>query len=459
MFEQFKSLLLLVLIGLSLFLTYQLWYGQKPAELTAEDVYEQVDVEPPRPLEDAVVPEQIVISGEEGSFLFKKGDPLYDQTWNELSKFLQGLESSLTAGEQNAPPEEAFMCLACYFQPLLPVGNEMPWLPGLSGETIKILELHCLEDSLWLVVKQPEGEDQYLFLEKENVKQLMAAIEEIQFAEDPPYSYLDKELIYEELGLEIDVNGPIYVPRDERSMELLNLSAENFDRELLLKTFFVDHNLARAIEERDGSLLYTDGEKGLRLTDIGFEYSHPRLEEGPTTGSYKDALRSSANLLSYHGGWPENLRLEEVEFKSRGGVFFYESEWNKYYKGYPIITGTPTRVSFNDLGLFHFTRFLFESSAVVENNAGELPEVTEKDRISAAAWTDALLKAVEETTEPEDVERPSPRLRLKKMELAYAVTGTKASPRGTPAWVVVINNKEVILRADNLEVINEEDLL
>ncbi len=459
MIEHFKSFLLLVLIGLSLFLTYQLWYGQKPAELTAEDVYEQVDVEAPRPLEDALVPEQIVIPGEEGSFLLKKDDPVFDQAWNELSKFLQGLESTLAAGEQNAPPEEAFMCLASYFQPLLPVGHEKPWLPGISGETIEILELHCLEDSLWLVVKQPEEEEKYLLLEQEKVQQLLAVIEEIRADGDPPYSYLNKELIYEELGLEIDVTDPIYVPRDDRTMELLDLSAEHFDRELLLKTFFVDHNLARVIEERDGSLLYTDGEKGLRITDIGFEYSHPRLEEGSTTGSYKDALRSSANLLGYHGGWPENLRLEEVEFTSRGGMFFYESEWNKFYKGYPFITGTPTRISFNDLGLFHLTRFLFEPAAVDENNTGELTVAAEKDRFSVASWTDALLKALEETTQPEDVERPTPRLRLKKMELAYAVTGTKTSPQGTPAWVIVINNKEVILRADNLEIINEEDLL
>jgi len=485
MVEQFKTLLLLVLIGLSLFLTYQLWYGQKPAELVADDVYEQVEVEAPRPLEDVIVPGRIVISCEEGAHLYRKGAPGYEKIWDKLSALLQNIDNNFSTDSQNAPPEEAIMCMSANFDPPLPTGIEMPWLSGLSGSGIEGLDLYCLEDSYWLVVSPVDEGKKYLPVGEERVGKLTGVMEELTAGSEPAYGYLGPESVLQEkeeeaeeeatedndrdpgyfdpgsvldeLELDIDIVNPIYVPRDERVMKRVSLEAENLDQELLLKTFFVDYNLARVIEERDGGRLYTDGEKGLRLSDLGFEYSYPRLEEGQTAVSYSEALRSSSSLISYHGGWPDNLRLESVGLESRGGKFFYEAEWKIYLNGYPLISGQPTRIMFNDLGLFHFTRFLFKPAGAAEAAADELILGADKEKIIVADWSEALSKAVEELKERS--EGFLTRMRLEDMHLSYAVTGSKASPRGTPVWVVKINGEEIILKADKLEVINEEDLI
>jgi len=457
MIEQLKTILLFALIGLSLFLTYSLWYGQKPAELIADDVYEQVDAESPRPLEKTIVPEIVVVPVDDGVFLYQKGDPDFDLIWDELSRLLQKIDNSFVSSAQSGPPEDATRCLSSHFEPLLPVGVDMPWLTGLPGGAVKKIDLYCFEDSYWLVIIESEGAERYLELEEDKVKGLNSVLADLAGDKEAEYSYLNQELVLEKAELEIDIIEPVYVPVEEMVMPKLNLKAEKLDQELLLKTFFVDYNLARVIEERDGGRLYTDGEKGLRLTDVGFEYSYPRLEEGQTSASYSEALRSSNSLISYHGGWPENLRLEKIGLTSRGGSFFYESEWQMYYNGYPLKTVQQTRFSFNDLGLIHFTRFLFEPAAGPETTADELALNAEKEKVFTAPWYDVVSRAVE--VMEERIVGPASRLRLETIELVYVVTGTKAAPKGTPAWVVIINGEEIILEAGDLEIIDEEDLL
>ncbi len=484
MVEQLKSLLLLLLIGLSLFLTYQLWYGQKPEELVDDDVYEQVDVEAPRPLEDALVPGRIVISGEETAQLYRKGASDFEKIWDNLSVLLQDIDNNFSGDSQNAPPEEASLCLRAYFNPLLPAGIEMPWLPGLTGGHVEKLDLYCLEESYWLAVSQAEAEKKYLPLAEYKMNPVIDVMDELSAGRKFAYGYLGPELVMEEheeemeeitanndtdsvhfdpssilgeLELEIDIVNSIYVPLDERIMRKLNLEAESLDQENLLKTFFVDYNLARVIEERDGGQLYTDGEKGLRLTDTGFEYSYPRLEEGQTAISYSEALRSSSSLISYHGGWPANLRLENIELEGRAGTYFYKAEWKMYHNSYPLITGQPTRVSFNDLGLFHFTRYLFKPEGAPGEAADEVILSAGKDKVKVADWSEALASAVEALEER--TAGTLSRVQLEDMYLCYAVTGSNTSPRGTPVWAIVINGEEIILNADDLEIINEEDLL
>ncbi len=486
MMEKLKTVLLLFLVGLSLFLTYQLWYGQKPAELIADNVYEQVDVEPPRPLEDAIVPDRIVVRNssnsnnnndnnngnnndnynnenhDESIFLFRKDDPGFEQLWEELSGLLKTIETNFVSGEQNAPPEEAVKCLSSYFKPQLPVGNEMPWLSGLSEDRIENLVLSCFEDTYWLSIAHSTA-DKHLVLEEDRAALILSLIEDIANEdisnnETAVHISLTREIVNEIIDLDIDISAPVFVPRDEITMKELNLEAENLGKELLLKTFFVDHNLARVIEERDGSLLYTDGEKGLRLTDTGFEYSHPRMEEGHTTLSYSEALRKSSSLISYHGGWQENLRLEKVALESRGGLIFFESKWLIYYDGYPLFTGQPTKISFNDLGLFHFTRFLFKPALEPDEHVDGLPTNGGNGSVTVTLWSEALLKATDEVIDDHSPEAGA-RVRLESMELGYAVTGTEASPEGIPVWIIIINGEKVIMKAHNLEIISEEDLL
>ncbi len=456
MIEQFKAILLFILVALSLFLTYQLWYGQKPAELIADDVYEQVDMEKPRLPEEAIEPVNIVLSNEVGDFLFRKGDVYFDQLWEELSWLLKEFDSDFSA-EQNLPDEEALNCLTYYFSPFLPAGEDMPWLTGISKTSIEKIKFYCLDDSYWLVIDKSELEaEKIMLLTDEELEGLRDLISAVSTENEIVYILLTTELISELFDRDIEIRMQLYVPDEEVFLDKLNLKAENFDRDLILKNFFVDYNLARIIEEKDGGLIYTDGEKGLRLTDVSLEYSYPRLEEGQTTLSYNDALHKCRNLISYYGGWPENLRLEKLTKSGRGWSIYYISAWMVYHEGYPIYVRQPTRAFFNDLGLFHFTRSLFYPEKTDDRTEDKVL-IQDDKREPVAGWSEALQKAIKVFSDWSlGIE---PRLRLEDINLGYVITGPKHAPEGIPAWFIKINGEEIFLEADTLKLISEEDML
>ena len=98
----------------------------------------------------------------------------------------------------------------------------------------------------------------------------------------------------QQLGWEIKTRGEIYVPEGDIPAAEVRLGEEGIDREQLARAFFIDLSLARLIEERDGALYYTNGEKGLRIYPSGLvEFAFPRLKESGQY-FYSHALQKGA---------------------------------------------------------------------------------------------------------------------------------------------------------------------
>jgi len=535
--EYAKSLFLLLLVVMSLFLTYQLWYGQKPTELTVEDVYERVVFEQPRPLEDAIAPSRIVADIDDANYVFQKGEQNYDDLWSHLSSLMKDLDKAAFV-DQSSPDEEAVNCLTFYFQTSLPVGGELPWFPETVELEVDKVKLYCLvessqaidneddpnvqeetivnnlddqdetnepdqsndkelteedseedsemEDSKqevtkWLVIKGSDvGTEMSVLLTeeltglaKEDLEQFRGRLQNIPTNDLAAYHSLTEDMLSEQFDRNIQLRNPIYIPKEPFFINHLTLKPEKLVKEALLKTFFVDYNMARVIEERDGHVIYTDGEKGLRLTDVGLEYSNPRHEEGQATMSYHDALLNISNLISNHGGWPDGLQLKNLELSRRAGYSFYQAEWVMYHEGYPLYADHKTRISFNDLGLFDYTRSLFivendgiEESMVEANDQNNVEEesdieneeaVEEEEGILIAEWNEALHEAIKLYDGEAALDRTS--LRLESFNLQYVVTGSLSFPRGEPVWSIKLNGKEFLLKVGSLEQISEEDML
>ncbi|MGM0688593.1 MAG: two-component system activity regulator YycH [Bacillota bacterium] len=448
MIEKIKSILLLFLVVLSLLLTYQLWYGQKPAQLIAEEVFERIIVEKPRPLEEVVTPLEIVVTIEEGYYIFRNGDPHYNQLWNITSKLLQEANKpSDTINDMLA--EDALNLLTYHLKPELPLGAGAPWLSESASAMVSEINLYSLEENLWLELSGPaDGTVLYVQLTPENVEIFNSLLVDITTENQMIYTILSDDLLSAVLEYELNISAPIYVPLDTVKMNRVILKPEEIDRDLILKTFFVDHNLARIIEEKDGGLIYTDGNRGLRLTDTGFEYSSPGLEEGQVTLSYTEAMISSSSLISYHGGWHEGLRFEDLYLDGWGRAKYYSAEWGFYHNGYPFFTSHGTRTLFNDRGLIHCARSIYIPVDTIQENG---------EQLSAALWQEALEAALKillaRLFENEQG------LFIEKMNLGYAVIGSANIYKGEPVWFIQINGEKIFLKAESLEPLNKEDLL
>lgn len=446
--ERIKSIVLLVLVSLSLLLTYQLWYGQKPTHLIVEEEFERVVVEKPRPLVEVITPAYLVLRTESGLNILKESDPGFYLLWETLSQQLQNLTEEFIA-EENITGEGLPNLLTVYLEPALPVGSDLPWLPGIPSAMIGQIELFSLNELTWLALADSEDDTKtYLLLSPEKAVELTDLIAEISAEDRIVYALLSTDKLNGLAEQELSLENSIYLPQEPVYMDYLILRSETLDRDLLLRTFFIDYKLARIIEEKDGGLIYTDGERGLRLTNVGLEYSYPRLETGQTTISYPDALENSSSLISYHGGWPVGLRLEGLNMIRRGLAVSYEANWRTYHEGYPLYINKPTRAIFNDRGLIHYTRTLF----VVEN------EITDnEEQLPVAEWTIALQAALDYF----DAVNPGNQsgLRLEEMELGYVLTRSANLIQAEPVWVFQINGFQFFLRAVDLDLLSKEELL
>lgn len=445
--ERIKSFLLLVLVSLSFLLTYQLWYGQKPTHLIAEEIYERGIAEPPRPLVEAITPSKIVVTSDDGYYLHKEGNLGFHLLWGAVSQLLQEYGKDNVAVISTVL-ESGNNLLTFYMQPDLPIGLELPWLTGLPYMQISKIDLLSDGESTWLVLSDSENISKLdLLIPPENAEELMNLIEALN-DDILLYKRITTEDLAELAEENLIIEKSIYVPIEPIYISALIVKPEILDRDLLIKTFFVDYSLARIIEEKDGGLIYTDGEQGLRLTDIGLEYSYPRMESGLSTISYPEALKSSSSLISYHGGWPANLRLEQINLIRRGRSVSYEAKWRVYYKGYPVNTKKSSRAIFNDRGLIHYTRTFFFAEGAIADSDELLP---------AAGWRDAL-KAVLDIIM---IEKPgiTAELKLERIEIGYAIIKSDNGFRAEPCWLIQVNGVKYFLQAHNLEWFDEEDIL
>ncbi|MFO8192799.1 MAG: two-component system activity regulator YycH [Bacillota bacterium] len=448
--EKFKSIILILLVALSLYLTYQLWYGQMPAEFIAEDVLEESAVEKPRVMEEIITPSRIFSVDDEIYYSYGEGQSGYTLLWAELVEFLKTEISPFSEEDHNNEEKSTAKSRIIYnFEPPLPFLEDWIWVPEeINSEIVKI-EVIFFPESLELIYTGREDEEVEVHLNKDKGSHFREVYNSLSVDEKTPYSTVDDEVLSATFDFDITVAKSFYLPTEWAYPARLSIQVETINREQILQSFFVDYNLARMIEEKDGGLIYTDGEKGLRLTRTGFEYSYPRLEKGQTTSSYADALLYSSNLISYHGGWPQGLKLENIFLNENPRASYYSVDWQMYYDGRPIYSSIPTRALFNDLGLIHFTRSLYIPGGILED---------EEEAVSPAVeWSEALNTAltVFENQQTDFIKN----IVLEEFCSGYAVVGRQhQSLQGEPVWFVQINGERFYLTAAELELLDEEDM-
>ncbi len=436
--ERGKSYLLITLVLLSLFLTYQLWFGQKPLEEMTEDVYEPIFFEEPRPLSRVVTPRWIQLYQGEEVYQFGYGASAYLTLWDWVSELMQQIPlAEIRLIEET--PGIGLPLLTLSFRPMLPTGPGSPWLKeGVQREVEKVIIMRE-NDYYWLELQAYGGAEIQLDISSELGYSLQELLRLLNLDEAVLYRELKSLELSTELGVEMLVSEPLFVPDRPILMEELLFKEEELDQELLVKTFFVDRSLVRVIAERDGSQIYTDGEKGLRLSG-GLVFSHPQLEQDPATYTYTASLHSASRLLGYYGGWPEYLRLES--FNRHGKTGSSQNSlvtcWRSYYQGRPILGDTGAVIVFNDSGMVEYKRHLYEAAYFVGT-----PFIVQdyREALSAALAFLSNNMSLPEAGDP---------LILEEMFLGYMLETASIQTRGVPVWAIRINGIDLLINAKDL---------
>jgi len=446
MVEKIKSTVLIILVFSSLLLTYHLWYGKQPAELIVEDTYERVIIESPRSLDEVFFPSQLTVITENGLIIPDRDNPGYRTIWDivrdsitTLQKDPPNIDSIVSEGEQLA---------VFYFNPLLPAGPDSHWKTNYSNLRISRILMQRFNEQVWSVAITANEDALYAGeLPSDSATIIEETISVFKEDQSGKYLLLSEDMFYFAGEASTVIQDPIFLPAEPLTMSRYALKPEPYNRDQLLKTFFVDYSLARIIEEKDGGLIYTDGEKGLRLTTTSIEYSNPRLEQNLANIDYYEALVNSNNYISYHGGWLQGLRLETLEPTGWNQAGAYAAQWRIYISGYPLYTSIQTKVVLNDRGLVHYSRSLYQVDESIQ-----LDNVS----VETAGWFEALEKAISLL----DEERVGMRsyLRLEVMRLGYAAVTVSQNIIAEPVWLIKVNGKKFFLKADSLVQIKEGEL-
>ena len=335
--QKLTTFLLALLVFSSLLLTYRLWYGHHPSrqvEPLDEKVPEKVFFELPRPLEDTITPERILVeSGDgDGFYLLRYGQENFNLAWEEISLALQ----ALTKYEYRARESlgETGAGLKVWFNPPLPVGAGTPWLQEDRYRELAKLELWLDGEESWAILQEKSGGDAMALKLPGRLATLFG---EAAFADSTPYILLAPELPDTVLSDRLSEGEELVVPLSPPVLPELVLVQENLDRESLVDAFFVDRNLVRKIQEKAGAVIYTDGTKGLRIKK-GMEFSDPIREKSLTPLAYLSALNACNKYICSYGGWPAELRLKQLIIHSEDGYRVGRACW-EYYTGKAIPGG------------------------------------------------------------------------------------------------------------------------
>lgn len=416
MLEKFKTVLLLFLICLSLILTYQLWFDGSPLEEGIAPRYEHAYFTIPPTMPELLQPHSITFQSGDEVYCWRRGEKEGWSLWEEIYRLLSrelSLEGArrLNKDEKLGFLESCSSTLSLHFEPpvppeliseklallALPIHNvRMIWMEEgfyvlLETEEIFIMELNYshgerlqnmlyhlegrLFEPLPPLVEISMTSDHLVPYSGESLPEDSTSGEESFSAEmarteeGNDIGEGEKEGKERVKGIEgqeeeltgqhletwgITVSGHVLVPLDPVPAAEMALYKEKLDVEQLVRSFFVDLSMARRIEERDGALYFTDGERGLRIYPAGLvEYTAPRLERLTSSISYGAALQKGAEHLSLYGGWLPGTFLAEAR-KVRGG---YELRWQTSFEGLSLVGETVgSKMILNEQGVSYYRR-------------------------------------------------------------------------------------------------------
>ncbi|UMZ75155.1 two-component system activity regulator YycH [Natranaerofaba carboxydovora] len=196
---------------------------------------------------------------------------------------------------------------------------------------------------------------------------------------------IDK-LSKDQFSFSIEKSCEITLPEMTEYMVKKEIGYEELDKERLAKAFFHDLSFVRKIDEWDGGLIYTDGQKALRfLPGGGFEYDAPHATDLTKTTregiNIKQAIEKSGEYISLYGGWNENLLIENLNFAGENQIRDegnFETSYRYYHEGYPIINMESIKIDFNFQGTFNYFRMLPGNIEPVNQNHEDMQENIKK---------------------------------------------------------------------------------
>ncbi|MEF2243849.1 YycH family regulatory protein [Paenibacillus sp. IITD108] len=381
--EKLKTTALIFLVGLSLLQSYFLVYRMPGLAATMRSDQDYVNTEPmgaSSSVESLVFPEKIIIHlGENTHTVLDPGTQFYDMilkqriVGREFKGFQRGPESMIDWDDVRKND----------------IGLELRFSNGIAVELLQkllklegdLLFLNEKIDRIWIYKVADTEEVRTFFFSSGNKIVYESVRADLTVRDVQDYvgfgQYLPK--------YEMTADG-LYIPTEPIQATEMVFDYEAYSPEQMQRNFF-DPSTTLAVEDRSGSLIYTDGKRGLQVEQNGMwiNYTNPAASQS-TSSHISENVYASIEFINQHGGWDGVNRLvNPVSSSSEKYVTF-----RKYIEQYPVIELPPFRYGYMKLTLqqgvvTEYARSLITlSSTAEEREARWLPGgQTLKDQLKA----------------------------------------------------------------------------
>ncbi|WP_139492474.1 YycH family regulatory protein [Brevibacillus dissolubilis] len=346
--EPTKSILLIFLISISFVLTSMLWNYQPQFELISPPTYTASDkVGQPKQIEELVEPRAIVfhyglnrhtkavyndaqyrvITSQMNKWYFYDfvAYPLTDDKWESLTRTTKGVEIQFGA----AVPVSVISQLVTFRGDMQEQmkGIERIWLYYEEAEGVVYALFISNQDRQVVrartVVDPKDLEDSYLSLGKYLPEQILKV-----YKEDDSLARRNSSMTFWQI---------FYLPKEAQKMREFNYNYLPITDKQFIDTYFLDPSLVRQIIERDGTMIYTDGNRSIQIRQgqQAMTFTSPALEEAETLLTNEDKLRESIAFVNQHLGWTDEFRFESLEERGESGA---QITFRQHIGAYPVVS-------------------------------------------------------------------------------------------------------------------------
>ncbi|NGQ96107.1 transcriptional regulator [Brevibacillus sp. SYP-B805] len=440
--ESAKTVVLNLLILISFVLTSALWNNQPQFQVIEPSAYVKSKPVPTRKMEELVTPESIMFHygndrhtktyTNNGNFYYRQiseemkkwyftnpvSYPLTEEMWEELMHKRQGLE------------------LMFHSEVPMTVISQLFMINGDINDQMKGI------DRLWLYYDEEENVVYALFIST-NDKQVFRAGTAISPKDLLEY-YLPlgnrlPEQIMKATRTTTDSEYPrlkrpfweiYYLPKEPQKITKYLYNYLLVTEDELIDAYFLDPSLVRRIDERDRTVIFTDGSRSIQFQqDQQFiTYTDPAFQQGRQDLSSDEKIRDAIAFINKHLGWTDDYRFDRIRESEEGGEVI---TFRQYLGPYPL-------VSVNGQHLDTITVMSEDGQIVTINRS-----LIDLDKyISNQEW---VVMSGPELFEYLRNNRIVDTSQIKNAYLAYQAQVHQGYVELTPAWVVEVRNQPDIV--------------
>jgi len=341
MTERLKSIFLVFLICLSLFLSYEIWFsGERELNLKTSQVVNLSDL----PVK-LLVPEKVVINFGNRSHTVIEKDETVRSVLYEFQRVLneyqaQKLKRSIEIADQRKweTMDGVPSIHLSYTGPI--DGSIFSFVLGMNKgifNNFSIKDFYIVVGESPLIYFRDELSGRIYKLDLGPIKSNFAYLMN-QVKNQKPLNYMTSS----ELGFEDYVEGNVLIPVELGGFDLYKLKevrSFNIGSEVEVKNLQKKYmrEVSKTIKEADGSLVFTDGQKTLKVYPDGsleFADSSTVKENSDFVSAYDQAVK----FMVLHGDYSENLYLMGTGISREQDDTEYIFYFGLKYNHVPVIT-------------------------------------------------------------------------------------------------------------------------